>query len=609
MNPLTRGAISILYGNDFNQSRHEQCVVQVINIEGIVSLSGATRYRVAISDGVFYMHAMLSTIHTPLVEQGYIKNLTVVRITDAICYNSDGRRRFLVILQPEVLENNVAFRYGEPVSIERTTMNIPAHDRQLQSVQPLEAHDDLSSTHQPYQQSQQQLQQHTTESSANDSITTTVLSETPSFPIKLLTPSQTRWTIKARVTFKSAINAWYNEQFVGQCFSVNLLDASGEIKATAFDAQVHRLYPLLQEGSMYRISHAWVVVEEKRFVVLDNEYKLTFQNSTEVQLVPDEPGFPVMSCRFVKIVDMGEKQKSDMVDVIGVVVRDYGVHEISCESTGISVKLRDLDIVDETQWLIRVTLWKRLAETFNGNGYPVIALKGAVMNGIYGRCLSFPPSGTLKRNPDLPEAHKLQQWYNDYGPNLVYSCFQCSIPMLSSGTWITPKVTIREAKNRQLGAGGKVDFFITRATIASIKRDDYAYPGCPGCRKKLVQKVDGWLCEQCHQSHGRPDYNYMLLFGVEDASGQLYLNVFDKVTSPFMDRGATELTTLRQTDPAAFQHVFEVAKDKTYDFKIMAQQTYSNDVARIKYQVMEAVPIGFVGEGEESVAAIDRTMV
>jgi replication factor A1 len=96
------------------------------------------------------------------------------------------------------------------------------------------------------------------------------------------------------------------------------------------------------------------------------------------------------------------------------------------------------------------------------------------------------------------------------------------------------------------------------------------------CRKKLVQKVYGWLCEQCHQTHGRPDYNYMLLFDVEDASGQLYLNSPDKVASPIMDRGATELTTLQQTNSAALQYAFEVAKRKTYDFKIKAQQTYSN---------------------------------
>jgi hypothetical protein len=90
------------------------------------------------------------------------------------------------------MENNVALRYGEPASIERTAMRIPAHDRQLQPVQPLEAHDDPSSIHRPYQQSQQQLQQHTAESSASDSITITVSSETLSFPIKLLTPSQTK---------------------------------------------------------------------------------------------------------------------------------------------------------------------------------------------------------------------------------------------------------------------------------------------------------------------------------------------------------------------------------------------------------------------------------
>jgi hypothetical protein len=53
---------------------------------------------------------------------------------------------------------------------------------------------------------------------------------------------------------------------------------------------------------------------------------------------------------------------------------------------------------------IRVILLKHTAETFNGNGYPVIALKAAAVSGINGRFLSFTHYGTLKRNSDLPEA-------------------------------------------------------------------------------------------------------------------------------------------------------------------------------------------------------------
>jgi hypothetical protein len=44
------------------------------------------------------------------------------------------------------MENNVALRYGEPVSIKKTVIHIPAHDRQLQRVQPLEAQEDLNTS-------------------------------------------------------------------------------------------------------------------------------------------------------------------------------------------------------------------------------------------------------------------------------------------------------------------------------------------------------------------------------------------------------------------------------------------------------------------------------
>ena len=55
-----------------------------------------------------------------------------------------------------------------------------------------------------------------------------------------------RWSIKARVTNKSAIRTWSNAKGEGKLFSVEFIDQSGEIKATGFTDVVDRFYDLLQ---------------------------------------------------------------------------------------------------------------------------------------------------------------------------------------------------------------------------------------------------------------------------------------------------------------------------------------------------------------------------
>jgi replication factor A1 len=94
-----------------------------------------------------------------------------------------------------------------------------------------------------------------------------------------------RWHIKARVTQKSPIRKWHNARGDGQLFSVNLLDQSGEIKATAFNDQVDRLYNMLEEGRVYYISKARVTMAKKQFSTLNNEYELSLDPSTEFEAV------------------------------------------------------------------------------------------------------------------------------------------------------------------------------------------------------------------------------------------------------------------------------------------------------------------------------------
>jgi replication factor A1 len=107
----------------------------------------------------------------------------------------------------------------------------------------------------------------------------------PIYPIEGLSPYQNKWTIKARVTSRSEIKHWSNQRGEGKLFSVNLLDESGEIKATGFQDAVDKYYNVLQENKVFYISKAKVNIAKKQFSSLKNEYEITFERDTEIEEV------------------------------------------------------------------------------------------------------------------------------------------------------------------------------------------------------------------------------------------------------------------------------------------------------------------------------------
>ncbi|CAO3638936.1 unnamed protein product [Cunninghamella echinulata] len=602
MNQLTNGAIKALYNSDANNTVSNP-VVQLINIKGVQAANG-TRYRVIISNGTHFMQAMLSTQTTPLVESGEISRYCLLRLKEFVC-NEIQNRRILIILNLDVVAKGFESRLGNPVNIENS--NPTANNTTDAGSSPAPS----VPAHQPQQQSPQQplFMRNSGSSYGGGSLNMSL--ESSLFPIKGLNPYQNKWVIKARVTQKTDIKHWANQKSEGKLFSVNLLDSSGEIKATAFKDQVDRLYPIFEEGKIYYISHARVAMAKKQFSTLDNEYELQFDNGTEVELCADEHSVPTISYNFVKIADMDKHEKFAVVDVIGVLKEDSGIQEIVSKATGRPTKKRELSIVDETQKQIRVTIWDTAAEHFEAHGNPVIAFKGCRVGDFNGRTLSLSGGGNLKVDPDIQEARTLQNWYNAHGTTATFSSFN-NMPLSDSNMApqsVQAKITLQEVKDKRLGESERPDYFATRGTVVYIKPENITYPSCIDCKKKVLQEAEGWRCEKCQKTHDAPQWKYILTLSIEDSSSHLYVNAFDDVGNALIGKTANEIVAIKEADENAYLQLFSEALFKTYNFKARAKQEVFNDTPRTKIQLLEANPIDFVREGNELSQAIEKLLV
>ncbi|KAI8136441.1 replication factor-A protein [Fennellomyces sp. T-0311] len=586
---LTKNAIKILYEGDENVPKPENPVLQVINVKSIQGQnSSTTRYRVILSDGDNYMQAMLCSALGHLGEEGAIPRGSIIRLTECNVSNINNRK-ILIIVTLDVVDKTQHPRIGNPQAMDATSSATTVS----------------TSTSSASPSASPALQHAPVTATAQSSGRTNFQLESSLFPITGLNPYQNKWTIKARVTVKSDIKQWQNQRSEGKLFNIHLLDKSGEIKATAFNDQVDRLYHMFEEGKVYYLSKARVTMARKQYSTLDNEYELVLENSTEIELCGDEISIPKMNFNFVRIADVDQYEKNASIDMIGVVREDAGIQELISKASGRPLKKRDLMLVDDSLKQIKLTLWDKAAEEFESSGSPVCAFRGLRVSDFGGRSLSLGGGGTVKINPDIPEANKLKHWYASQASDAVYEAFSQQIST-TSGTRSTERISLDKVKQDGLGQSDRADYFSAKATIVFLKQENCAYPACPECRKKTLQDETGWRCEKCDKSYPEPQWRYLLTASVEDATSQLFVNMFDEVGAGIVGVSATEAMRLKDSDADAYAKTFNDALFKVYNIKVKAKSETYNDTARTKYTIIEAAPINYVDEAKTMVAMIDK---
>jgi replication factor A1 len=400
------------------------------------------------------------------------------------------------------------------------------------------------------------------------------------YPIESLSPYAHKWTIRARCTHKGEMKTWHNAKGDGKLFSVNLLDDTGEIRATAFNDAAEKLYAIFEEGTVYYISAPCrVTLAKKQFSNLPNDYELQFERDTEVEKAEDQDNKPQIRYNFTKIGDLNSVEKDTTIDTIGVLKEVGEVNTLTSSKTNKDFTKRELTLADDSQTSVRLTIWGNSAQSFDAPLESILAFKGVKVSDFGGRSLSLLSSGSMSLDPDIDEAHKLRGWFNAVGQNATFSTHQ---NMSTSGGAKQESKLISDIVADETYMQSEPVYFSLKASVIYVKQNPVAYPACstPNCNKKVIEENPGeWWCEKCQMKFPEPLYRFVLNVNVADHTGTLWLSCFDEAGQQIVGMSANEVMKIKNDDDENGSQNFSTAMldatCKTFNFRIRAKmETY-----------------------------------
>lgn len=428
----------------------------------------------------------------------------------------------------------------------------------------------------------------------------------PIVPIMQLNPYQSRWTIRARVMNKSAMRQYQNAKGAGKLFSVDLLDESGEIRATAFNECADALYDKLETNRVYLISRGSLKGANHRFTALRHEYEITFSADTYVEPCPDDvSSMPQMKFNFVPIGELSKLTNNTIVDVIGV-VKEAGEAVSLTSKGGKPLVKRDISLVDMSNKQVQLTLWGEQAQQFDGTRHPVLALKGARVTEFNGVALSTNFATVLLTEPDIKETYKLRGWFESVGTTAPMENLSTRV----GRAFVDERKVIEQIASENLGAGEKPAWFSLKATVIFVKHDNFIYRACPseGCKKRLSEtSPNQFTCEKCNKQYSTFEYRLMLSLNVADHTGNQWLTAFHEQAEQILARSATELGAMKENgQERELEDIFAAVLFKTFLFRVRAKMDSYNGETRNRCTISSVQPVDPVKESHELIQLIAR---
>ncbi|XP_055389395.1 replication protein A 70 kDa DNA-binding subunit-like [Condylostylus longicornis] len=579
---LSSGCLeSILSGADYDKPK-----LQILGTKRISGNQGTERYRLLVSDGKHLnSFAMLASQLNNLSSSGQLSDFTIIQVDkyiSSVLSKDNGDKRVLIILDLTIMKpgEEVGRRIGNPQPF--------TLDHNAETSKQTENSNKVSeSVNTPPRRN---IRQEEPNSSLNQSFQTDLIS-----PISSLSPYKSKWVIKVRILSKSPIRSWSNAGGEGKLFSMDLIDESGEIRATAFRNECEKFFDMIEVDKVYKISKCQLKQANKKFCTLNNDYEMTFTPQTIVQLCTDnEDDIPQANYNWVPISQVSNMEPKAKVDVIGI-CREIGeLQTFTAKTNNRELKKRELTLVDTSNAAVQLTLWGDEAVKFDGYVQPVIAIRNGIISEFGGgKSITMVSSSVMKINPDFAEGHKLRGWFDNGGAENISSNISNRIAGAGSG-FTSELTTFFEAKVNNLGISDKPDYFQIKGVVHLIKNTNLVYKACPQteCNKKVIDEGNGnYRCEKCNALFTNFKYRLLLNLNIGDWTSTRWVSCFNEVAEIIVGKSAQDVGEYLEQNSENVENIFEDVHFKQFTFKLRSVLESYGDTQRTKITVLNVSPI------------------
>uniref|UniRef100_T1K7Y7 Replication protein A subunit n=1 Tax=Tetranychus urticae TaxID=32264 RepID=T1K7Y7_TETUR len=371
-------------------------------------------------------------------------------------------------------------------------------------------------------------------------------------PIAGLNPLKRNWKICGKIVAKSEIKTWSNSNSNGQFFNFVIADSSSYIKSIAFNQQCEKLFPKIKLNAVYFVANGTIKETKKQYMELNNPYEIHLHSNADVTLTDcnvEEPEYI-----YKKIADLENVQSNELINVKAIIKHIDNLEEYGAEKKNYK---RDIELMDDTESTIKLTIWNEQAMKFSYSEGSVILGKRLKISNYNGKNLLALDISYIEIDPEIPEKSILKQWFFNKRSKIAQNCLTLEPTMVDLMTL----KTINVASNVHC-----------EATIVSVKSCTF-YFSCPdGCNKKLIEDDSGLLeCSTCAKVMMDGNQKLVLKVKIVDFIGTIETTIYSEIAEKLLDCKCETLSELEMEGKSNFEeklHQTVLLNTYTFDIKI-----------------------------------------
>jgi hypothetical protein len=367
------------------------------------------------------------------------------------------------------------------------------------------------------------------------------------------------------------------------------IDTKGdEIQATAFNKAVENFSKIIQEGGIYEIRKCNIQLAERAYNATKCDYKLGFNESTQVIPAPDNGKFSGVKFSIIPLEQIVDFPIGKIIDVFGFVLDDKGFQEITTKNEKI-LKMQKLLIGDDTLSRIELTLWEPFGSPDNNYSLgDLIAVKNCRVKEFNGRKqLSTTDSTEVKKSLDPESDSRLRKFYDEHQNENDYKDVQGE--MISNGVIKSPAelVFIKDIQNTYEIEMDNKDrpVFEINATVTRLNHSERNYyTGCAKCHKKMETDV----CTFCSCTEKK--VMFTLSLDVRDATSHFWIDMFGELAEKFLGIKGEDYENLIRNGTTVEENeglipINERVEYHTFSFIGKVRENIFNDTKRYRFNV------------------------